>query len=197
MSDSLRPHGLQHARFICPPLSPRVCSNAYPLNQWCYLNILSSFAPHPTPVSRLLLPPQFPSSPSRVLRLSTSRKLCPRRGALKGYSALFLRWLTPGHLAWPLYCHIPLGGGLQAALGWWMLHPPPPPPGHCSHQCGVCRGLSLTRFIYFGPWTMKPGSEGRMERPFPIFPPGLSTPLRCPLVPGRREQRSMVWKQWL
>ena len=26
MSDSLQPHGLQHARFLCPPLSPRVCS---------------------------------------------------------------------------------------------------------------------------------------------------------------------------
>ena len=26
MSDSLQSHGLQHARFPCPPLSPRVCS---------------------------------------------------------------------------------------------------------------------------------------------------------------------------
>ena len=28
MSDSLRPHGLQHARLLCPSLSPRVCSNS-------------------------------------------------------------------------------------------------------------------------------------------------------------------------
>ena len=27
VSDSLRPHGLQHARLPCPSLSPRVCSN--------------------------------------------------------------------------------------------------------------------------------------------------------------------------
>ena len=33
MSDSLRPHGLQHARFLCPPLSPGACSNSCPLNQ--------------------------------------------------------------------------------------------------------------------------------------------------------------------
>ena len=30
MSDSLRPHGLQHARFLCPPLSPGVWSNSCP-----------------------------------------------------------------------------------------------------------------------------------------------------------------------
>ena len=32
MSDSLWPHGLQHTRFLCPPLSPGVCSNSCPLN---------------------------------------------------------------------------------------------------------------------------------------------------------------------
>ena len=32
MSDSLRPHGLQHARLLCPSLSSRVCSNAGPLS---------------------------------------------------------------------------------------------------------------------------------------------------------------------
>ena len=28
----LRPHGLQHSRLPCPPLSPRVCSNSCPYN---------------------------------------------------------------------------------------------------------------------------------------------------------------------
>ena len=32
MSDSLQPHGLQHARLPCPSLSPRVCSNSCPLS---------------------------------------------------------------------------------------------------------------------------------------------------------------------
>ena len=31
LSDSLQPHGLQHARLPCPSLSPRVCSNSRPL----------------------------------------------------------------------------------------------------------------------------------------------------------------------
>ena len=42
MSDSLRPHGLQHMRLLCPLLFPRVCSNSCPLSQWCYLIISSS-----------------------------------------------------------------------------------------------------------------------------------------------------------
>ena len=45
MSDFLRCHGLQHARLLCPPLSPGVCSNLCPLSQWYYLTISSSAAP--------------------------------------------------------------------------------------------------------------------------------------------------------
>ena len=44
MSNSLQSHGLQHARVPSPPLSPRVCSDSCPLNQWCCLTILSSAA---------------------------------------------------------------------------------------------------------------------------------------------------------
>ena len=32
---TLRPPGMQHARLLCPPLSPRVCSNACPPSRWC------------------------------------------------------------------------------------------------------------------------------------------------------------------
>ena len=35
MSNSLRPHGLQHARLPCPSLTPRVCSDLCPLSPWC------------------------------------------------------------------------------------------------------------------------------------------------------------------
>ena len=42
VSDSLRPHGLQHARLPCPSPSPRVCSNSCSLSQWCHPTILSS-----------------------------------------------------------------------------------------------------------------------------------------------------------
>ena len=41
VSNSLWLHGLQHTRFPCP-LSPRVCSNFYPLSQGCHPTISSS-----------------------------------------------------------------------------------------------------------------------------------------------------------
>ena len=42
MSDSLWPHGLQHARLPCPSPTPGVYSNSCPLSRWCHL-IISSF----------------------------------------------------------------------------------------------------------------------------------------------------------
>ena len=35
----------KEARLLCPPLSPRVCSNSCPLSGWCCLTISSSAAP--------------------------------------------------------------------------------------------------------------------------------------------------------
>ena len=45
MSDSLRPHGLQHARPPCPSPTPRVYSNSCPLSRWCHPTILSYVIP--------------------------------------------------------------------------------------------------------------------------------------------------------
>ena len=42
MSDSLQPHGLQHASLPCPSLSPGDCSNSCPLSHCCHPTILSS-----------------------------------------------------------------------------------------------------------------------------------------------------------
>ena len=42
MSDSFKPHGLQHPRLPCPSLSPGACSNSCPSSQWCHPNISSS-----------------------------------------------------------------------------------------------------------------------------------------------------------
>ena len=38
----VQPHGLQHTRFPCSQLSPRVCRSSCPLSRWCYLTISSS-----------------------------------------------------------------------------------------------------------------------------------------------------------
>ena len=66
MSNSLRMHGLQHARLPYPCLSPRVCSNSYPLNQWCCPTTSSS-------VALFSCPQSFPASGTfPVSRLFTS-----------------------------------------------------------------------------------------------------------------------------
>ena len=45
MSDSLWPHGQQHARLPCPSSTPRTYSDSCPLSRWCHPTILSSVAP--------------------------------------------------------------------------------------------------------------------------------------------------------
>ena len=42
MSDSLRPHGLQHARLPCPSPTLGACLDSYPSSQWCHPTISSS-----------------------------------------------------------------------------------------------------------------------------------------------------------
>ena len=42
MSDSLRPHGLQHARPPCPSPMARACWNSCRLSVWCHPTISSS-----------------------------------------------------------------------------------------------------------------------------------------------------------
>ena len=54
MSDSLWPHGLQHARLSCPSPTPGACSKSCPSSQWCHPTISSSR-------SLPLLPSIFPS----------------------------------------------------------------------------------------------------------------------------------------
>ena len=45
VSDSLRPHGLQHTRLLCPSPTLRVYSNSCPLNWWSHPTISSSVIP--------------------------------------------------------------------------------------------------------------------------------------------------------
>ena len=45
VSDSLRPHELQHARPPYPSPTPRVHPNSCPLSQWCHPTISSSVIP--------------------------------------------------------------------------------------------------------------------------------------------------------
>ena len=53
---TLRPYGLQHARFLCLSLTPSVCSNSCTLSQWCQPTISSSVDPF------FSCPQSFPAS---------------------------------------------------------------------------------------------------------------------------------------
>ena len=58
VSDSLRPHGLQHARLPCPSLTPGAYSNSCPPSWWCHPTISSSVIPLSS------CPQSFPASGS-------------------------------------------------------------------------------------------------------------------------------------
>ena len=58
VSDSLRPHELQHARPPCPSPTPRVHPNPCPLSRWCHRTISSSVIPFSS------CPQSFPASGS-------------------------------------------------------------------------------------------------------------------------------------
>ena len=45
VSNSLRLHGLQHARFPCQSPTPGACSNSCPSSRWCHPTISSSVVP--------------------------------------------------------------------------------------------------------------------------------------------------------
>ena len=62
MSDSLRPHELQHARPPCPSPTPRVHSDSRPLSQWCHPAISSLVVPFSSCPQSLPASESFPKS---------------------------------------------------------------------------------------------------------------------------------------
>ena len=82
MSDSLRPHGLQHTRLPCPSPTPGVYTNSYPLSQWCHPTISSSVIPFSSclkcfPASGSFPMSQFFSSSGQSIGVSASTSVLP------------------------------------------------------------------------------------------------------------------------
>ena len=78
----LWPHGLQHARLLCPPISPRDCSDSCPLSRWCHQTISSSAAPfcfclHSVPASGSFHMSQFFTSGGQSIGVSASASVLP------------------------------------------------------------------------------------------------------------------------
>ena len=62
VSDSLRPHELQHSRSSCPSSTPRVYSNSCPSSRWCHPAISSPFVPFSSCPQSLPASRSFPVS---------------------------------------------------------------------------------------------------------------------------------------
>jgi len=62
MSDSFRPHELQHARPPCPSPTPGVHSDSCPSSQWCHPGISSSVVPFSSCPQSLPASESFPMS---------------------------------------------------------------------------------------------------------------------------------------
>ena len=82
MSDSLRPHELQHARPPCPSPTPGVHPNLWPLSWWCHLTISSSvipFSSHPQsfPASGSFPMSQLFTSGGQNIGVSASTSVLP------------------------------------------------------------------------------------------------------------------------
>ena len=82
VSDSLWPHGLQHARLPCPSPTLRACSNSCPSSQWCHPIISSSVVPFSSclqsfPASGAFLVSQFLASGGQSIGTSASASVIP------------------------------------------------------------------------------------------------------------------------
>ena len=82
MSDSLRPHGLQHTRPPCPSPTPGVYSNSCPLSWWSHPTISSSIVPFSSclqsfPASGSFQMSQFFTSGGQSIGVSASASVLP------------------------------------------------------------------------------------------------------------------------
>jgi len=82
VSDSLYPHGLQHARPPCPSPTPRVYSKSCPLSWWYHPAISSSIVPFSShlqsfPASGSFPVSQFFASGGQSIKVSASASVLP------------------------------------------------------------------------------------------------------------------------
>ena len=81
VSNSLQPHGLQHARLPCPSPTPKVCSNSCQSGQWCHPTISSSIlfssCLQSFPASGSFLMSQFFTSGGQSIGVSASAPVLP------------------------------------------------------------------------------------------------------------------------
>ena len=120
MSNSLRPHGLQHARLPCPSPTPGVCSNSFSSSRWCHPTIsasviLFSFCLQSFPASGSFQMSQFFVSCGQSIGASAAASVFPRSSYEKAVAT------HSSVLAWRIsWTEEP--GGLQSMGLHWVKH---------------------------------------------------------------------------
>ena len=137
VSNSLRPHGLQHTRLPCPSPTPGVYPNSCPLSQWCHPTISSSVIPF----SFLLQ--SFPESGSFQMS-----QLFASGGQSIGVSASTLG--------------MNLGGGLVIKLCLTLVTPWAIMPGFSVHGVFQARILEWVA-IYFSRGSSQPRDQTQIS----------------------------------
>ena len=89
MSDSLWPHGLQHARPPCPSPTPGACSNSCPSGWWCHPTI-SSVIPFSSCLQSFPASGSFPMS--QLKKIISFLRIVVRCRTLFGLACA--RWLA-------------------------------------------------------------------------------------------------------
>ena len=100
VSDSFWPHGMQHARPLCPSPSPKVCPSSCPSHRWCHPAISSSdalfsFCPQSFPASGTFPMSQMFASDNQNTGVSTSASVLTM--SMQGWFSL--RLMCFDHLA--------------------------------------------------------------------------------------------------
>ena len=95
MSNLLQPHGLLHARPLCPSPSPRVCPSSCSLHWWCcptisYSDTLISFCPWPFPAPGTLPMSHLFASNDQNIGASASASVLPSE--YSGLISLKINW---------------------------------------------------------------------------------------------------------
>ena len=97
ISDSLRPHELQHTRPPCPSPTPEVHSNSRPMSPWCHPAISSSVIPFSSypqslPASESFAMSQLFAWGGQSTGVSASASFLPKKS--QGWSSEWTGWIS-------------------------------------------------------------------------------------------------------
>ena len=99
VSDSLRPHELQHTRPPCPSPTPRVHSDSRPSSQWCH-----------------------PAISSFVVHFSSCSPIPPSIRVFSNESTLRMRWPKYGSFSFSIISFKEHPGPISFRMDWLDLH---------------------------------------------------------------------------